>query len=240
MPFKVAVMRHPAVDNLLVLQNRDTKRIQLEAEIKSVPDAIRAVEGKILAEKKVIEEARTELRELETKKKLIETEIGAAQGTLGKYKTQQSMVRKNDEYQALGQQIATTEAAIGALEERELEVMFAIDAAKVKFADAEAVLNANIAGHEARIATLREREKVLAEELAVVQAEVAKAREPLDVLSARLYDRIAAHTQPVIVAINGGKCDGCHLKVSGEAESNARKGEVLATCDQCGRIVWWG
>ncbi|MDF9828217.1 putative nucleic acid-binding Zn-ribbon protein [Ereboglobus sp. PH5-5] len=232
-------MRHPAIDNLLILQNRDTKRIQLETEIKSVPDLVRAVEEKILADKKAIEDARTELMDLETQKKLIETEIGTMQGTLGKYKTQQSLVRKNDEYQALGQQIASTEAAIGGLEEKELGVMFEIDGAKVKFADAEKVLKDNIAGHESRIATLREREKNLAVELAAAQAEVAKAREPLDALSLRLYDRIAERTQPVVAAVHGGNCDGCHLKVSGESESNARKGEVLATCDQCGRIIWW-
>jgi predicted nucleic acid-binding Zn-ribbon protein len=240
MPSSVAFMRHPAVEKLLILQDRDTKRIQLESDIKSAPDAIRAVEEKIHLEKKEIEDARAELRELETKKKLIETEIGSTQATLGKYKTQQSMVRKNDEYQALGQQIASAEEAIGALEEKELGVMFEIDEAKLKFAAAEKVLKDNIADHESRIATLREHEKHLADELAVVRGEVAKARESVDVLALRLYDRIATRTQPAISAVHGGAiCDGCHLKISGEAESNARKGEVLATCDQCGRIIWW-
>lgn len=232
-------MRHPAVENLLILQNRDTQRIRLESEIESTPGAVRAVEEKIGAERRAIEDAKTELRELEAKKKLIETEIGAAQGTLGKYKTQQSLVRKNDEYQALGQQIATAETAIGDLEGKELEVMFAIDTAKERFAAAEKVLRDNIAGYEARIAALREREKTLRAELEVTQAEIAKAREPLDMLSLRLYDRIAARTQPAIVAVHGANCDGCHLKISGETESNARKGEILATCDQCGRIIWW-
>ncbi len=232
-------MRHPAVDHLLILQNRDTKRIQLESEIKSVPDAIRAIEEKVRLEKKSIEDARSELKELETKKKLVETEIGAMQDTLAKYKTQQSLVRKNDEYQALGQQIATAEAAIDALEEQELGVMFAIDEAKLRFAAAEQVLKDNIAGYESRIATLRESEKNLVGQLAVAQGEVGKARESLDALVLRLYDRIAVRTQPVIAAVRGGTCDGCHLKISGESEANARKGEMLATCDQCGRIIWW-
>lgn len=232
-------MRHPAVDHLLILQNRDTKRIQLEAEIKSIPDAIRAVEEKVRLEKQAIEDARSELKGLETGKKLIETEIGATRDTLGKYKTQQSLVRKNDEYQALGQQIETTEAAIDALEEKELGVMFAIDEARQRFIAAEKVLKDNIAGHESRIATLREREKNLLAQLVAAQDEVAAAREPLPALALRLYDRIATRTQPVIVAVRGGTCDGCHLKISGESEANARKGEVLATCDQCGRIIWW-
>jgi predicted nucleic acid-binding Zn-ribbon protein len=50
---------------------------------------------------------------------------------------------------------------------------------------------------------------------------------------------------PAVVPINGSKCGGCHLKVSGEVESAARgkdagaAGTTLATCDQCGRIVYW-
>jgi len=232
-------MRHPAIEKLLILQARDTKRLDLESEIKLIPGEIETVEKKILAEKTAIENARAELKSLEARKKIIETEIGGEQATLGKYKTQQSLVRKNDEYQALGQQIATTEANIGALEEKELGVMFAIDEAKLKFASAEKVLKDNIAGHEARISMFRDSEKNLVAELDGVRAQVVAAREPLDELTLRLYDRIAAGTQPAIAAVRGGNCGGCHLKISGENETAARKGETLATCDQCGRIIYW-
>jgi len=232
-------MRHPAIEKLLILQNRDTKRLNLEAEIRLIPGEIEAVEKKILAEKTAIEEARAEMKSLEANKKVIETEIGSAQTTLAKYKTQQSLVRKNDEYQALGAQIETTEANIGALEEKELGVMFAIDEARLKFAAAEKVLRDNISGHEARIAMFRESGKNRAAEIDGVRAEVAAAREPLDELTLRLYDRIATNTQPVIAAVRGGNCGGCHLKVSGENEASVRKGDTITTCDQCGRIIYW-
>jgi len=232
-------MRHPAIEKLLILQARDTKRLDLESEIKLIPGEIEAVEKKILAEKTAIEDARAELKSLESNKKIIETEIGSAQATLARYKTQQSLVRKNDEYQALGQQIETAEAGIGALEEKELGVMFAIDEAKLKFAAAEKNLKDNIAGHEARISMFRDREKNLIAELAGARAEVSAAREPLDELTLRLYDRIAAVSQPAVAAVRGGNCGGCHLKVSGENESSVRKGEALTICDQCGRIIYW-
>ena len=232
-------MRHPAIEKLLILQARDATRLGLESELTLIPGEIEAVEKKILAEKTAIEDARVELMSLESNKKVIETEIGAAQATLARYKTQQSLVRKNDEYQALGQQIETTEAGIGALEEKELGVMFAIDEAKLKFAAAEKSLKDNIAGHEARISMFRDREKNLVEELAGARAEVAAAREPLDELTLRLYDRIAAVSRPTVAAVRGGNCGGCHLKVSGENESAVRKGDTLTICDQCGRIIYW-
>jgi len=237
-------MASPAIESLLILQDRDTKRLALEAQLKAVPGDIVRVEQKIAAEKAAIETARLEARELESKKKLLETEIGSAADKLARYKTQQSLVKKNDEYQALGHEIETMQAGINELEGQELEVMYAIDEAKKKFVAAEATLKANISGHESRIKMLREREANLATELKTAQAGVAAAREPVGETNRRLYDRIAARNMPAVVAVNGAKCGGCHLKISSEVESAARgKGldvaGQLATCDQCGRIVYW-
>ncbi|MBL9201432.1 MAG: hypothetical protein JNL39_13060 [Opitutaceae bacterium] len=234
----------PAIQALLILQDRDTKRLGLEAQLKQVPADIARVEAKIAAEKAAIDAAKHELNSLEVRKKSLENDIGSAEAKLGKYKTQQSLVKKNDEFKALGHEIETTEKAIGDLEGQELEVMYAIDEAKKKFAAAEAELKANIAGHEGRIRTLRERETSLATELKAAQAEVATARAPVELLKIRLYDRVAARNMPAVVAIRDSKCGGCHLKVSSEVESAARgKGtDPLApppTCDQCGRIVYW-
>lgn len=236
-------MLTPTLERLLVLQDRDTKRLGLESQLKAVPADVALVEKKIASEKAAIEGAKAEWMALESRKKVIETEIGSTETKLGKYKTQQMQVRKNDEFQALGQEIKHTEEAVAALEGQELEVMYAIDEAKKKFAEAEAILKRNISGHESRIRTLREREANLAAELKAAQAAVAEARAPVEEPALRLYDRIASRQQPVCVPVRGNTCGGCHLKVSSEVESSVRgKGDAtgkLATCDQCGRIVWW-
>ena len=236
-------MLTPTLAKLLILQDRDSKRLSLEAQLKAVPGEIAVVEKKIASEKAAIDAAKAELMGLESKKKLIETEIGSTETKLGKYKTQQVQVRKNDEFKALGLEIEHTEAAIAALEGQELEVMYAIDEAKKKFAAAEGVLKQNISGHEGRIRTLRERETQLGADLKAAQAEFAEARAPIEELALRVYDRIATRQQPVCAPVRGNTCGGCHLKVSSEVESAVRgKGDAtgkLPTCDQCGRIVWW-
>lgn len=237
-------MANPVIQALLVLQDRDLKRLGVEAQLKSVPGDITRVEQKIAAEKAAIDGARTAMRDLEARKKVLETEIGSAADKVGRYRTQQLSVRKNDEYQALGHEIETTQAQISELEGQELEFMYAIDEARKKFSAAEAELKANISGHEARIAMLRAREASLAAELKTAQADVAAARQPIADLKLRVYDRIAVRNMPAVVMISGSKCGGCHLKVSSEVESAARGKTVdplaqLPTCDQCGRIVYW-
>jgi predicted nucleic acid-binding Zn-ribbon protein len=235
-------MPSPTIERLLTLQDRDSRRLGIEAQLKGVPMEITAVEQRIAAEKAAIEAAKGELREFETRKKILETEIGSAETQRGKYQTQQLSVKKNDEYQALGHEIQNVQKHIDELEGKELEAMYAIDEAKKRFVAAEATLKQNIAGHEARIRTMRERGQSLAEELKEAVAALAEARAPLAEDALQAYDKAAARRMPAVVAIRGGKCGGCHLKISSEVESAARGKTAdteFALCDQCGQMVYW-
>lgn len=225
---------------LITLQERDSRRLQLEQQLKNVPREIAAIEGRIAAEKQAIETAKTEWHGLESKKKLLETEIQSAEGKAAKYRTQQLEVRKNDEYRALTHEIETVEAAISGMEEEELKIMFQIDEAKKRFAAAESELKQNISGHETKIRTLRERETQLQAELQAAQQAVATARPEVPEPQLKIYDRLGVKPgHPVCVPVSGGKCGGCHLKIPTHIEVMAKTGSEIATCDQCGRIVYW-
>lgn len=228
------------LSKLLMLEECDSKRLALERQLAAVPRDIAAVEARIAAERQAIESAKAEWQGLETKKKSLETEIKSAEEKAAKYRTQQLEVRKNDEYRALTHEIETTETTIGGYEEEELKVMYAIDEAKKRFAAAEAVLKTNISGHEARIKSLHEREGQLQTEhqTAVATVETARRAVPEDQLG--IYDRLARKPgHPVCVPVSGGRCGGCHMKVSSNIEFEARKAENITTCDQCGRVVYW-
>lgn len=225
---------------LLALQGADAKRLALEQQLAAIPREVAAIEARIAQERQAIETAKAEWRELEAKRKTLETEIKSAEERAAKYRTQQLEVRKNEEYKALTHEIETTETAIGTFEEEELKVMYAIDGAKQRFTAAEAELRENISGHEGRIRLLRERETQLRAEQAEAAAAVAAARAPVAEIHLRLYDRLAHKPgHPVCVPVTGGRCGGCHMKVSANVEFEARRGENLTTCDQCTRVVYW-
>ena len=118
--------------------------------------------------------------------------------------------------------------------------MLLIDEAKKRFAAAEAELKTNITGHEGKIRALGEREKHLHDDVKAAQAAVAAARLEVPASQLKIYDRIASKPGlPVCVTVNGGRCGGCHLKVPTHIEVQARNGLEIATCDQCGRVVYW-
>ncbi|HEY1847636.1 MAG TPA: hypothetical protein VGG37_00455 [Opitutaceae bacterium] len=235
-------MPSPTIEKLLILQDRDLKRLGIEAQQKAVPREIAAVEQRIATEKAAIDAAKGEVREFESKKKILETEIGSAETQRGKYQTQQMAVKKNDEYQALGNEIQNTQRHIDELEGKELEAMYAIDEARKRFASAEATLKANIAGHESRIRSMKERGGSLSSEHAEAVTAVEQARSAVSPAGLEAYDQAAHRRMPAVVPIQGGKCGGCHLKVSSEVESAARgKGteSEFVNCDQCGQLVYW-
>lgn len=228
-----------SLEKLLVLQERDRKRLLFEQQLTAVPHEIAAIESKIATEKSAIETAKAEWHGLEAKKKTLETEIKSAEEKIDKYKNQQMQVRKNDEYQALTHEIATMQTAIGKMEEEEIGIMLQIDEAKAKFKTAEAVLKNNISGHEGKIRALRERGTHLESDVKEAQGTVTLARGEVADSTLRVYDRIAIKPgHPVCAAITAGKCGGCHLKVPIHIEVQARAEHELTTCDQCGRIVF--
>lgn len=234
-------MPHAVLTQLLVVQDRDNRRRQLEQQLVTIPAERAQINQAIATERAAIEAAKHELHSLETKKKLLETEIGSAETKVAKYRTQQLSVKKNDEYQALGKEIETMEKTISALEEDELGVMYFIDEARTRFVAAEAALKVNIGRHEAKLATLAEREKNVAAELIEAKAAVEAARAGVPENATRVYDRVAKRQWPVVVPLRGGKCGGCHLKVSSEAESGSRSADPaqMGICDQCGRVLYW-
>lgn len=230
----------PVIEKLLILQDRDKRRRDLETLLQRIPAEIAAVEAKIASEKKEIELAKAELMGLETKKKGLDKEIASTEQQIARYKAQQLEVKKNDEYRALGQQIENTQTQVGGLEEQEIGVLYAIDEARKKFAAAEKTLKDNISGHENRIRQHREREQAVKTDLVKALEDFAAAKQPVEESALRLYERVAQRHFPACVAVNGSKCGGCHLKISSEVEADCRgKNAKLALCDQCGRIVWW-
>ena len=234
-----AAMLSPALEKLLVFQDRDQRRLSLETQIKHVPEEIAGVRRKIDEVRAGLETAKAACRDAETKRKALETEIGAAEQKTARFKTQQLEVRKNDEYQALGHQIEATQAEIATLEETELEAMYAIDEAKKRLKEAESAAAQEIAAHEGRIKLLQEKEATLHADFAALQAELETARAEVPAPSLDAYTRIAKRVPlPVCVPLREQRCTGCHLKVSNGVETDARVGGKIVYCDNCGRIVY--
>lgn len=225
---------------LLILQDRDQRRVQLEKALVQVPRERATVEARIVAHKAAIDAAKRAVIDLELKRKEIEATLHGHEEQIRKYRSQQMLVKKNDEYQALTHEIELTTGKIGEAEEAEIKVLYDLDTEKEKARAAEKSILAEIAAENAQLGRLAEREKQARDELSGAVAEVDKARTvvPADLLPR--YDRLAKSAGlPAVVALHDSKCGGCHLKVSNGVETEARKGAEIVCCDNCGRILYF-
>ena len=183
---------------------------------------------------------RQSLRELEVEKKRLEVEAQSKRDQINRFKTQQMQTRKNEEFQALAHEITHFENEISKIEDRELEVMELIEAAKPVLAEAERNVAearkrvaSQIADLDAKIATLNET-------LKTVEAERAALTEGVDEDILDQYNRLfASKGGNVIVSLEHEVCTGCHMKLTTQTLVRVKGGQQITHCEQCGRILYW-
>jgi predicted nucleic acid-binding Zn-ribbon protein len=230
-----------ALKSALRLQEADVRRMQLETQLKQTPLELAALTRRVDEEKASIEGRRKAVQELEVRRKEIDGRLKAAEIQVLKYKTQQGEVRKNDEYQALSQQIATAEGEVGTLETEELQMMMQIDEAKESLRAAETEHVRRAAELEGEIGHLRQREAQCRADLAAQTGAVEAASESVPLIWRRAYEtaKSRAKRAPFFVPMDDHRCGGCRLRVSNEVAEGARHGGKPVMCDNCGRIVYW-
>jgi predicted nucleic acid-binding Zn-ribbon protein len=229
------------IEKLLILQDRDARRLEIENQLAAIPGEILGVEKRIAAEKEKLDSAKSRIRSLEVSRKDLDNQIASAEDQVSRYKNQQLQVKKNEEYQALTHEIELTGAKIGKLEEQGIEVLIALDEERQKVAEIEKDFAQVIGQLEEKIANLKQRMVNCGQELEERRAEVEVARTKVeDPAYLMAYDRALRVVRfPVVVAVVDRTCQGCHLRVSGDVDAEARETGKITTCDSCGRIVYY-
>ena len=233
-------MVDPQIEKLLIVQHHDIELLKIKQALTRLPAEREAVEAAIEKEQAHIEVARQALLSKELKRKEMDAEVKAREGALLRFRTQQSEVKKNDEYKALTHQIEQTEAEISELEEREIELLLEIDSAKEQFEAEEAEIKSRIEAQRREIDLLTERETVLKASLEHAEAKVAESRTSVEALYLEQYDRVKKTVKrpPFVAQIEAQKCRGCHLKVSNEVANAVLNANKPQFCDQCARMVY--
>src|SRR6187551_2044665 len=95
----------PEIEKLLVLQDRDRKIRTLKQELKMAPLERKGLEEKLTATMQSLESAKLKGKENEVERKKLENEAQAKRDSIAKFQTQKFQTRKNEEFQALNNEI---------------------------------------------------------------------------------------------------------------------------------------
>lgn len=229
-----------AIEQLLILQDRDRKIRALKTEQKLAPSERKELDEKLATSAKQLESVKQRAKEIEVERKKLENEAQAKRDTIAKYQTQKFQTRKNEEFQALSNEIKRFEGEVQSIEDRELELMEAAETQKVLVAEAEKAA-AEVKAHVARqTANLDEKAGAITTHLRDLEAERAKLVEAIDEDLFDTYNRLfTSKGDNAVVALEHEVCTGCHMKITAATSARVKAAREVTHCEQCGRILYW-
>ncbi len=230
---------NPTIEALLVLQARDLRVAELSEAQEEAPRQIAAVERELAAKNAQFSELKQRTRQIEADRKKLDLEVKTKEAAIARYRAQQLATRKNEEFAALIHEIEHAQAEIAKLEDSELELMEAYDKGLAAVAAGEKELAQVEAKAKEKKAALQKRGEAAAAELktALIQQADAEQKVPEEVLSR--YRRILkSKGDKAVVAVEHGSCTGCHMKLTTQTANSARREDLLAACDNCGRLLY--
>lgn len=230
----------PEIEKLLVLQDRDQRIKTLKTELKNAPIERKEMEARLAAAASGAEKAKSGFRDLELEKKRLEVEAQGKREQIAKFKAQQMQTRKNEEFQAFAQQIKHFEQDINTIEDRELELMEAMEQAKPGVAEAEKAA-AEAKDRVARqITDLEAKIGVITTQVKELEAGRSKLTEGIDEDVLEQYNRLfTTKNGHAVVALEHEVCTGCHMKLTTQTMVTVKANRHITHCEQCGRILYW-
>ena len=222
------------------LHELDERIVNLTAELKRYPGEKKALEDRRATDRARLEAHKQQVHELQLRHRQVERDVEALQVEERKFQSQLPMVRRNEEYQALLDEISDRKAKRS---ERETDVLVMMDE--------EQRLQSERPGLERALKTT---EGEAAERLQAIEAEEQKERDQVLGLEAQRrallerlapamrtrYERIHGSREGrAVVPIVKGSCGGCFRGQPPQALQEARRGDRALTCDGCGRLLVW-
>jgi len=230
----------PDLERLIALQQVDADALDARRHIAAHPELVKAADARLAAARAVLDAAKDALKVSQDERRELEKQAAVFQGRLTKFRDQQSAVKTNREFQALGHEIETATTELGSVEEQEIAKMVEADGliATVKQAEAAmAVKQQEVdAGKAALAQALGSQEARLADALA------RRADVVLGISAATLavYEQVAKVRKGVgVSAARDGLCSACHVRLRPTVYQQVRRNDAIVQCESCQRILYF-
>ena len=228
------------IEKLLILQDRDSKILQLQEELARIGPDRDAIQGRLAGASAGLDAAKLRSKQLESERKKLELDVDARKQLIEKYSLQQFQTKKNEEYRALAHEIETCKEAIVKLDDQQLEIMEKMEAEQRVLARAAAEAAEARKAADSRVADLDKSEANLKKELEGLQSNRNELATVVEDSARTKYERLLKQRgQTAIVGIQHGVCGGCHMQLSRSVIVNCQGDKEIVNCTNCGRILYY-
>lgn len=228
------------IEQLLVVQDHDTNIKALQNELQTLPFEQTRLEKAIQDRTGALERIRQQAKEIEVERKKLELDASTRRDQIAKYKTQQFQTRKNDEFQALGNEIARLEKEISLIEDHEIDLMEQAENIGREIQRAESNFKVEQAQLQQQLVALKQKGDLLTKTLEETKA--ARQKAGAAVVDQELlgrYERIfQSKGGSAVVPIEHEVCMGCHMKNTTTNVHRAKLAREIVYCEHCGRMLY--
>jgi len=196
------------------------------------------LEEKLAAALKQLEAVKLKAKEIEVERKKLEVEAQAKRDSINKFQTQKFQTRKNEEFQALNNEITRYEGDIRGIEDRELALMESAETAKAIIATTDKETQATKSQVERQLADIAAKTQALASQLKELEAERARLAEAVEEDLLDTFNRLFNNKTEAVVALEHDVCMGCHMKLTTQTVVRVKGAREIVHCEQCGRILY--
>lgn len=229
----------PEIEKLLTLQDRDQRIRTLKIELAAIPPETALKQKQIASSAERLDSAKTRLRSIEVEKKTLQLDAETKRTAIARYRVQQFETRKNEEFAAIGHEIANAERAIRTTEDRELELMEETESFQPAVAEAERAHTEERAKLEAQIADLAQKKGTVEASIADLTASRDPLTEGIDEDELDQYERIfKSKNGTAIVELEHAVCTGCHVKVTTQTALAVKAAKQVVHCPNCSRVLY--
>src|SRR5688500_5844416 len=231
----------PDLQRLIDLQRLESAIADARSRLASHPQRVAEADSRLAEATQALDSVRQRLKDNQDARRALDKDIALYQGRLSKFRDQQSAVKTNREYQALGHEIETAQHELGGVEEKVLERMMEADGIAVAIKEAETTF-------AARRKEIEAEKQALAEELVALERTLGAATEQRDALLANLNPRLVAVFEQVArvrkgiavtTATRDGLCSVCHVRLRPQVFQQVRQNDTIVQCDSCHRILYY-
>lgn len=229
-----------ALKVILEIQELDMKMIQLmqiKRQRQKELDTLNANKNSLHQR---VKEKEAEILELKKLIRLAEGEHVEIQAKIKKLESQQSSIKKVEEYNALTHEISATDRERLAKEQRLSDLYDKLAAEEDTLKSLNENLESTVGSSKVLEDEIQDSIRQINEEGRVLKGQRDELVEQADPEVFKVYERLLRNKKDrVVVSLENRCCSGCHIMLTAQHENLVRKGERLVFCEHCSRIHYW-